>query len=97
MMMTTENMRAVASTGAIADRSVIHTDNKQIVWDEDGEVNTVELTHIPNGSLISLTVVTTDGETLVVDGTPSRAGKVVSFLPGDNLHTCQSEIRYLIG
>lgn len=97
MVFTSENLRPVAATSATTDRSVGHTDNKQVIWNEDTGFNTVELDHIPKGDILSLVVVTADGETLVVDGKPSRAGKVISFLPGDNQHTRQAEIKYIIG
>lgn len=103
MLYTTENMRAVASTDSVVDRSIIYTDNKNVQWivgveNGDGTTghNMIELDYVPKGNIISLTIIK-DGETLVVDGTPNRVGRVISFLYGDNLGGCSAEVKYLIG
>ena len=97
MLYTTENMRSVASTEAIVDRSIAYTDNKSVIWDTETEINSVVLDYIPKGDILSLVVVSSDGEALAVDGKPSRTNRTISFLAGDDLGGCSAEIKYLIG
>ena len=96
-MYTTEGMRVVASTSSTLDRSVVHTDNKSVLWDDELNINSVVLDYLPKGAIISLVVIAIDGSSLVVDGTPNRVGKTISFLPDDNLGGRPAEIKYLIG
>ena len=91
-------MRAVASTcTAVQEGTIVHTDNKSVLWNDELNINSVVLDYLPKGAIISLVVVDVDGSSLVIDGTPNRAGKTISFLANDNLGGRPAEIKYLIG
>ena len=92
------NKLRTMSVKGYTDRSEVKNEpNLPIYWDEDRQINFVNLSYIPKGDIISVVVTFFENaENAVIDGKFNIASNRIEFLPSDNISGNLAEVKYLI-